>query len=127
MISSILGAVFFTILLVTGNTMSQGVRERTGELGVLKALGFTNSQVLALVLGESCVLAALGGIFGLGLACLLVPLIAKALAASLPVFFFPARDLLLGLGICLALGVLTGIFPALAAMRLQVATALRRM
>jgi putative ABC transport system permease protein len=127
MISSILGAVFFTILLVTGNTMSQGVRERTGELGVLKALGFTNGQVLALVLGESCVLAALGGAFGLGLACLLVPLIAKALAASLPVFFFPARDLLLGLGICLALGVLTGIFPALAAMRLQVATALRRM
>ena len=59
--ASILGAVFFTILLVTGNTISQSVRERTGELGVLKAIGFTNAQVLGLVLAESCLLAVLGG------------------------------------------------------------------
>ena len=51
--ASILGTVFFTILLVAGNTMSQAVRERTGELGVLKAIGFTNLQVLGLVLAES--------------------------------------------------------------------------
>ncbi len=56
--TSILGAVFFTILLVTGNTMSQAVRERTGELGVLKAIGFTNAQVVAFVLVESCILLA---------------------------------------------------------------------
>src|SRR5205085_5922847 len=77
--ASILGAVFFTILLVTGNTISQAVRERTGELGVLKALGFTSGQVLVLVMAESCLIAVLGGVIGLGLACLIVPVVGKAL------------------------------------------------
>ena len=97
--ASILGAVFFTILLVTGNTMSQAVRERTGELGVFKAIGFTNGQVLALVLAESCVLALLGGALGLGLAVPIVPRRGKALAGMFPMFFFPRRDLLLGVGL----------------------------
>ena len=126
MTAAILGAVFFTILLVTGNTMSQAVRERTGELGVLKAIGFTNGQVLLLVLAESLLIAMLGGALGLGAACLLVPAVGKALANFLPMFFFPWRDLLFGVGICLGLGIVTGIFPALAAMRLRVADALRR-
>jgi len=125
--ASILGAVFFTILLVTGNTMSQAVRERTGELGVLKAVGFTNQQVLILVMAESCLVAFLGGALGLGLACLIVPGVGKALATMLPMFFFPPRDLMLGVGLCIGLGLLTGIFPALAAMRLRVADSLRRM
>ena len=63
-----MSAVFFTILLVTGNTMAQAVRERTGELGVLKAIGFTNGRIVALVLAESCLLTVLGGLVGLGLA-----------------------------------------------------------
>ncbi len=125
--AAILGAVFFTILLVTGNTISQAVRERTGELGVLKAIGFTNLQVLGLVLAESCLISVIGGFLGLGLACLIVPAAATALSTMLPMFFFPPRDLVLGFGICLALGIATGIFPALAAMRLRVADALRRM
>ncbi len=125
--ASILGAVFFTILLVTGNTMSQAVRDRTGELGVLKAIGFTNLQVLVLVMAESCLMAVLGGVLGLGLACMIVPVLAKPLSAMLPMFFLPGRDLVLGGGMCLALGLATGIFPALAAMRLRVADALRRM
>jgi putative ABC transport system permease protein len=123
--ASILGAVFFTILLVTGNTMSQSVRERTGELGVLKAIGFTNAQVLALVLLESCLLALLGGTLGLGLAWLATS--RGDPTGMLPLFYFPHRDLLLGLGFSLALGVVTGVFPALQAMRLRVADALRRM
>ncbi len=127
MCAAILGAVFFTILLVTGNTMSQAVRERTGEIGVLKALGFTGGQVLVLVLAESCLVAVLGGLIGLGLAMLLVPVIGTALATMLPMFYFPAHDLVLAIGICIGLGVLTGIFPALVAMRLRVADALRRM
>ncbi|HXP60181.1 MAG TPA: ABC transporter permease [Dongiaceae bacterium] len=127
MTAAILGAVFFTILLVTGNTMSQAVRERTGELGVLKAIGFTNGRVLALVLAESCLLAALGGGLGLGAACILVPALAKPLSAMLPMFFFPVRDLVAGSGICLGLGVASGLFPALQATRLRVADALRRM
>jgi putative ABC transport system permease protein len=125
--ASILGAVFFTILLVTGNTMSQAVRERTGELGVLKAIGFTDARVLALVMAESCAIALLGGAVGLGLACLVVPAVGKALSAMLPMFFLPARDLAVGAAICLVLGLATGIFPAFAAMRLRVADALRRM
>jgi putative ABC transport system permease protein len=124
--ASILGAVFFTILLVTGNTMSQSVRERTGELGVLKALGFTNRQVLLMVLAESGLVSFLGGALGLGLGSVLVPGVGKALASMLPLFSFPTKDLLLGVGICLMLGLVTGIFPAVAAMRLRVADALRR-
>ena len=126
MTALILAAVFFTILLVTGNTMSQAVRERTGELGVLKAIGFTNTQVLTLVLAESCLMAVLGGALGLGLASLMIPAVGKALSNFLPLFFFPVRDLLFGVVICVALGLITGIFPALAAMRLRVADALRR-
>jgi putative ABC transport system permease protein len=124
--ASILGAVFFTILLVTGNTISQSVRERTGELGVLKAIGFTNGQVLALILMESCLLAVLGGALGLGLARLMTAG-GDPTGGMLPLFYFPTRDLLTGLALSLVLGLITGIFPALQAMRLQVADALRRM
>lgn len=124
--ASIMGAVFFTILLVTGNTMSQAVRERTGELGVLKAIGFTNNQVLGLVLAESCLVAVLGGVLGLTVAWLIASG-GDPTGGMLPQFFFPPRDLVVGLAFSLALGLVTGIFPALSAMRLRVADALRRM
>lgn len=123
--ASILGAVFFTLLLVTGNTMAQAVRERTGELGVLKAIGFSNGQVLLLVLAESCLLAVVGGGLGLGLAWLLTAR-GDPTGGMLPQFYFPTRDLLTGAALSGALGVLTGVFPALQAMRLRVADALRR-
>jgi putative ABC transport system permease protein len=125
--ASILGAVFFTILLVTGNTMSQAVRERTGELGVLKAIGFTNRQVLFLVLAESCLMAVLGGVLGLGLAWLYITSHGDPTGGMLPMFYLPNRDLVIGLAISLALGLFTGVFPAIQAMRLRVADALRRM
>jgi len=125
-VASILSAVFFTILLVTGSTMAQAVRERVGELGVLKALGFTNGQVLGLVLAESCLLSGLGGALGLGLAWLFTSR-GDPTGGLLPLFYLPKTDLLLGVGLCLALGFLTGIFPALQATRLRVADALRRM
>jgi putative ABC transport system permease protein len=124
--AAILSAVFFTILLVAGNTMAQAVRERTGELGVLKAMGFTNAQVLALVLAESCLLAMVGGALGLGLAWLTISR-GDPTGGMLPMFFFPTRDLLIGLAISVVLGLATGVFPALQAMRLRVADALRRM
>ena len=66
-IQAIVGAVFFTILLVAGNTMAQSVRERTGEIAVLKAVGFTDTHVLGLVLTEAMIIAAMGGFVGLGL------------------------------------------------------------
>ncbi len=123
--ASILGAVFFTILLVAGNTISQSVRERIGELGVLKAIGFTNGQVLGLVLLESCLLSVLGGALGLGLAELITSG-GDPTRGMLPLFYFPTRDLVLGAVLSLALGLVTGVFPALQAMRLRVADALRR-
>ncbi len=124
-VAAILGVVFFTILLVAGNTMAQAVRERTGELGVLKALGFTNAQLMGLVLAESCFLAVLGGGMGLGLAWVIISH-GNPTGGLLPMFFFPPRDFLTGIGLSLALGLVTGIFPALQAMRLQVVDALRR-
>lgn len=125
-VAAILGAVFFTILLVTGNTMAQAVRERTGELGVLKAIGFTNARIVSLVLAESCLLAVLGGALGLGLSWLIISR-GDPTSGLLPMFFFPTRDLFVGFGISVALGLVTGIFPAIQAMRLRVADALRRM
>ena len=125
-VGGILGAVFFTILLVTGSTMSQAVRERIGELGVLKAIGFTNGQVLFFVLAESCLLTVLGGVLGLGLALALTSR-GDPTGGMLPLFFLPMRDVFIGLGISVVLGLVTGIFPAQQAMRLQVAEALRRM
>ena len=125
MMVAILSAVFFTILLVAGNTMAQSVRERTEELGALKAMGFTNQQVLALVLAESCLLAGLGGGLGLGLACALISR-GDPTGGLLPMFFFPANNILLGVGFVLALGLVAGALPALQAMRLQIAEALRQ-
>ncbi len=122
---AILSAVFFTILLVVGNTMAQTVRERIAELGVLKAIGFTNERVLALVLAESLLIATLGGLTGLGLAWLFTSR-GSPVPSMLPVFYLPARFLGLGVAIVFALGFVAGILPALQAMRLQIATALRR-
>ena len=122
---AILSAVFFTILLVAGNTMAQAVRERTEELGVLKGMGFTNELVLALVLAESCLVAAVGGLAGLG-AAWLVAARGSPVPAMLPVFYLPHRDLIIGAVLVFALGVAAGILPALQAMRLQIAVALRR-
>jgi putative ABC transport system permease protein len=122
---AILSAVFFTILLVAGNTMAQAVRERTEEIGVLKAMGFTNELVLALVLAESCLIAAVGGLAGLG-AAWLVTAGGSPVPNMLPVFYLPHRDLVMGAALVFVLGVVTGILPALQAMRLQIAVALRR-
>jgi putative ABC transport system permease protein len=125
-VASILAAVFFTILLVTGSTMSLAVRERIGELGVLKAIGFTNGQLLGLVLAESCLLTVLGGGLGLGLAWMFIAR-GDPTGGLLPMFYFRVGDVLVGLGLSLVLGFLTGIFPALQVMHLRVADALRRM
>jgi putative ABC transport system permease protein len=86
MMSGILGAVFFTIILLTGNTMAQAFRERVPELGVLKTLGFTDLRVAVLVLGEAVLLAVVGAAIGLGIAGLLSPGVAAAVKDRLPGF-----------------------------------------
>jgi putative ABC transport system permease protein len=122
---AVLSAVFFTILLVAGNTMSQSVRERTEELGVLKAMGFPNGLILVLVLAESCVIAMLGGFIGLGLAWGMLQA-GNPVPALLPMFYVPKQALAIGSVLVLALGLVAGALPAIAAMRLRTAEALRR-
>ena len=124
-VMAVVAAVFFTILLVAGNTMAQSVRERTAELGVLKALGFSNGLVLALVLLESCVIAIGGGLAGLGCAWLIIAS-GNPVPALLPVFYLPAGSLVAGGGLAVALGIVAGVLPAWQAMRLKIAEALRR-
>jgi putative ABC transport system permease protein len=122
---AVVSAVFFTILLVAGNTMSQSVRERVEELGVLKAVGFTNELMLLLVLAESCVIAVFGGLVGLGVA-LAIMAGGSPVPNMLPNLYLPWKDLLTGVALALALGVVAGAFPAWQAMRLRIAEALRR-
>jgi len=122
---AILAAVLFTILLVVSNTMAQAVRERTGELAVLKTLGFSNGAVLTLVLAESLFIALLGGGLGLGVAWLIVQR-GDPTNGMLPAFMLPTRDLFVGAGLMLAVGLLAGALPASQAMRLRITDALRR-
>ncbi len=119
------GVVFFTLLLVTGNTLAMSVRERTGELAVLKTLGFTDVAVLWLVLGESLLYSAQGGILGLA-AVKLFTLHGDPTGGFLPLFYLPPSKMILGLLVALATGAAAGIIPAVLAMRLRIVDALRR-
>ncbi|MCR4317390.1 MAG: FtsX-like permease family protein [Planctomycetes bacterium] len=122
---SILSVVFFTILLVTGNTMAQSVRERTQELGVLKSMGFSDGLVLRLVLAESCLIVVVGGFIGIGLAWLMAAG-GSPVPDMLPIFYFPTEYVIIGIGLVIALGLAAGIIPAIEARRLRIAVALRR-
>jgi len=125
LITAILTIVFFTILLVAGNTMAQSVRERIRELGVLKAIGFTDSQVLGLVLAESMAMAIVGGAVGLALAWIFISK-GDPTGGALPIFIFPFKDLFIGIGFVFLLGLVAGAPPAIQAMRLNTVDALRR-
>jgi putative ABC transport system permease protein len=125
LIMSVGSVVFFTLLLVTGNTMAIAVRERTRELAVLKAVGFTDGFVLVLVIVETMVVAAVGGGVGLGLAKLFT-LRGDPTGGLLPFFYLAPDSIAVGLGLALAVGFTAGILPALAASRLRVVDALRR-
>jgi putative ABC transport system permease protein len=124
-ITWILAAVFFTLLLVAGNTVAQSVRERTSELAVLKTVGFSHQLVLGLVLAESCALALVGGGVGLALGSLGVSA-GDPTGGFLQVFFIPRRDAIWGVVFVVLLGFVAGILPALQAMRLRIVDALRR-
>lgn len=121
----ILTAVFFTILLVVGNTMGQAVRERISELGLLKALGFSDVQVFALVLAESLLVTIVGGGIGLAVAWMAIAA-GDPTRGALPVFYFPPAYVAAGIVLVFLLGIVTGAIPALQAMRLNAVDALRR-
>ncbi|WP_315833674.1 ABC transporter permease [Bradyrhizobium prioriisuperbiae] len=122
----VVGAAFVTILMIVGNTMALTIRERTREIGVLKTLGFPGPRILKLVLGESVLLALLGGIPGLVIAALIARTLRNSVANMAPSFAVSPEIALLGLVLMLALGLITGIIPALNAMRLKIAAALGR-
>ena len=118
--NSILGAVFFTLLFLTGNTMMQSVRERIPELAVLKTLGFSDAQVTTLVLAEALLLCLVAAVLGLALARALFPLLKDVIG----VVSLPASVIGNGLAVAVLLALVTGGLPALRAKRLVIVDAL---
>ena len=106
--------------------MAISVRERTGELAVLKALGFKDRSVLFFVMAESVAIALVGGLLGLGLAILAIPVVGTALNGLLPNLILSRSALVVGIGFALAVGAASGLLPGIGAMRLRVVNALRR-
>jgi putative ABC transport system permease protein len=122
---AVIGAVLFTLLFLTGNTMMQSVRERVPELGVMKTLGFSDGGIITLVFAESLILCALAGLAGL----LVVKFGFGAIVSKLPpgvgtLILINWRDLLIGLGFALAVALISTIVPALRVRRLNVVDAL---
>jgi putative ABC transport system permease protein len=125
LIMTIGSVVFFTLLLVTGNTMAIAVRERSGELAVLKTVGFSDVRVLWLILAEALLIAGQGGFIGLVLAKIVIPALSRALP-MLGVLYVSPLTFAAGFILALAVGIAAGLLPAFGAMRLRVVDALRR-
>jgi putative ABC transport system permease protein len=123
---SVTTAVFFTMLLVTANSVAESVRERTNEIGVLKTLGFGSRSVMTLILLESLSLTLVGGLIGLGLAYLAARGLAGLVGDYFPSFGLRPATVTMGLALMLLFGVVTGLWPGLTAMRLKIVDALRR-
>lgn len=123
-VGAIMAAVFFTLILLTGNTMAQAVRERIPELAILKTIGFTSGSVLGLVLAESVLLLVLGGAAGI----LLAGAVARGLTVSLGVILPPIVSSLSvwarSLAFMVLIGVVVGALPAYRGLRLRVVDAL---
>jgi putative ABC transport system permease protein len=126
LMTAIGSVVFFTLLLVTGNTMAIAVRERTGELAVLKTVGFSDLTVLLLVIAESLLVAGMGGALGITLAKLFT-LGGDPTGGLLASFYLPPWGIAFGAAVSISVGLLAGILPAVQAMRLQVVDALRNL
>jgi putative ABC transport system permease protein len=125
-VTAVASAVFFTMLLVTGNTMAQSVRERTNEMAVLKTLGYSKRVVAGLVLTESFAITALGGAIGLGLAALAAESVGDTLSAYFPVIGIPSSTYVVGAALIVLLSVLAAALPSAEAWRLRITDALRK-
>jgi putative ABC transport system permease protein len=123
-VTAIMAAVFFTLLLLTGNTMAQAVRERIPELAVLKTIGFRDGTVLSLVMAESVLLVVIGGLLGLAIAAVLMPGVSAASQGMIQLPMVPVQTWLVGLGLMLLIGIVVGLLPALRAKRLKIVDAL---
>jgi len=123
-VTSIMGAVFFTLVLLTGNTMMQAVRERTNELAVLKTIGFSSRKVLGMVLAESVMLLLLGGLVGLALVSFIGAAPPAMSGGMINGAHVGAKSWGLGIALAVAIGFVVGAVPALRAMRLNIVDAL---
>lgn len=123
-VTAIMGAVFFTLLLLTGNTMMQAVRERTAEIAVLKTIGFSGRSVLAMVLAEGVLMLLFGGLIGIGLVVLIVPAMSAASGGMVPIHGVAAQTWGTGVALMVLIGLIVGLLPALRAMRLNIVDAL---
>jgi putative ABC transport system permease protein len=121
-VKSVLGAVFFSVIFLTANTMMQSTRERTPEFGTMKAIGFTNRLVLLLTLLESSLLTVVSAAAGLGAALVVFPLLKRFVGTP----HMPLGVLAWGLVIALLLGAVVGLPPAIRAAVLRPAVAIRR-
>ncbi len=126
LLTGIAGAVFFTMLLVTANTMGQSIRERLNEIGVMKTLGYSNASVTGLVLGEAVLVTALGGAIGLLLAWLFSTAIGSAVAQFFPVLGMPPSTFAIGAALIVVLGVAAAALPCTQAAQLKIVDALRK-
>ena len=123
-VGAIMGAVFFTLILLTGNTMAQAVRERIAEIAVLKTIGFSNHSVLSLVLAEGIALLLIGAAVGLILAGLVVSVVRLKLGTAVPLDPVGRDIWLQGLSLAVVVGLIVGALPALRGMRLRIVDAL---
>jgi putative ABC transport system permease protein len=123
-VTRILLAVFFTILILTGNTMAQAIRERVPELAILKTLGFSDGLVTALVLAEALLLLLLGGAAGMAIAVSLMPGLNGATGGRFPPLFVAGETWVLAAALALGLALAIGLPPALRVRRLRIVDAL---
>jgi putative ABC transport system permease protein len=124
LVMRILAAVFFTILLLTSNTIAQSIRERVPELAILKTIGFSDGKVTMLVLAEAVVLLLLGSGLGMLAATSLLPILNRTTGGRFPPLFVHSSTWLVALGIAVALALAIGLPPALRARRLKIVEAL---
>ncbi|MBI5113494.1 FtsX-like permease family protein [Rhodoplanes serenus] len=122
----VVGAAFVTILMIVGNTMVMAIRERTREIAVLKTLGFSGGRVLRLVLGETLLLALIGGTAGLLLAWLATRAMSQSLGNFIPGLSLSPGIVAAAIGFMVLLGLATGLVPALNAFRLRIADGMGR-
>jgi len=124
---SICGAVMFTILLVSGNTMAMSVRERVREVGVLKTLGFTGGNILFIILGEACAISIAGGVIGFLLSTVLTGGVQNSPAGMFlpPIQRFDPSVASACILMALAIGLISSFIPAWNASRTNIVEALR--
>ena len=126
LLRSIGSAIVLTMLLVSANTMMMSARERTHEMGILKAIGFSDGYIFLMLIGEAMTISLLGALAGVGLAWLLANiLLFNPKPDFFPIFYLPGRSMLAAVGLAALTGFTSGIVPAIVGMRLKATEALR--